>query len=215
MAPPPARRDRRERDGFGRVVRRAGKYRRIVGDAELDQQLEHGVGDRVARRAKPRRREPHGALDGACPFVDLATNLGATEAREIVAMVERVIGDLVPRAARLEQLRGRRGPGQIGANREERDGQNRAPGEVAQPLERDVVHGVTRGPLGRGEPVKLEVERDLVEVDVLICAGAAGSLLAGAWRDDAPELGRPGKGRRRTRAAHRPRAQVDEVELRR
>ena len=118
---PPARRDDADRGRLRGEVRRTREHRRVVGDAELREDVEHLVGDGVAGGAKADGPMPRRLLDGARALRDLPRDLVASEAHEIVAMVERVVGDLVARRRRLAETAPRLRAGEVAADREERE----------------------------------------------------------------------------------------------
>ena len=158
---------RDERDGrrLRGPVRGAREDGGVVEDAEVAEDVEDLVGDGVARCAEADRRLAGGPLDRPRALLDLTAYLGPAEADEIVAVVERVVGDLeAAGVGRREACRGLRAL-QIAANREEGERDAELLGELAQPPERHVVDERALRSRGLREPMDTVVVGDLVEVD--------------------------------------------------
>jgi len=103
----------------------AREHRRVVRHAQLGQHVEHLVGDRVAGRRNPTGAAPTARSMAAAPRRSAAGSR-RDRAGQVVAVIERMVGDLAPGFMRRAESGGRLRASKVAADGEERQGR-RAP----------------------------------------------------------------------------------------
>ena len=98
---------------------------------------------------------PAGVLDRVGPALDLPPDAVAPHPHEVVAVLERVVGDLEATPPGGAQARGRLGPLQVVADREECQRQVQLRREGREAVHRHVVDQRALGPRGLGQAVDL------------------------------------------------------------